>query len=167
VVVTVMTNLGFRRGMAAEGIEVIETQVGDRYVLEAHVAGGYGLGGEQSGHVIYPEFATTGDGVLSAVQLLDAVQRSGEPLAELSAKAMTRMPQVLSNVRLAQRRNDLGVVLGPIIEAAEHRLAGRGRVLIRPSGTEPLVRVMVEAESESEAQMEADALVAAVTAALA
>lgn len=162
VVVTVMTNLGFRRSMVDAGIEVVDTQVGDRYVLEELDRRGLGLGGEQSGHVIFRDLASTGDGVLSAVQLLDVVTRTGSTLAELADASMTRLPQVLRNVRLAERRDDVMDILGPLAEAAEARMAGRGRVLIRPSGTEPLVRVMVEAESDTEAAMEVDSLVAAV-----
>jgi len=166
VVVTVMTNLGFRRSMAAAGIEVVDTQVGDRYVLEALDRQGLSLGGEQSGHVIFRELASTGDGLLTAVQLLGVVARTGRSLADLASAAMVRLPQVLVNVRLARRRDDLDVVLGPLVEAAEVRLAGRGRVLVRPSGTEPLVRVMVEAETDSEATMEAEALARALEALL-
>ena len=162
VVVTVMTNLGFRRSMDAAGIRVIDTQVGDRYVLEALDAGGYSLGGEQSGHVIFRELASTGDGALSAVQLLDLVARSRRSLSDLADASMTRLPQVLLNVRVAKRPEDVDVPLAPFVAASEARMAGRGRVLIRPSGTEPLIRVMVEAETDAEAQMEADGLVSAV-----
>ena len=166
VVVTVMTNLGFRRSMADAGIEVVDTQVGDRHVLEALDRRGLSLGGEQSGHVIFRELASTGDGLLTAAQLLDVVARSGRPLADLASAAMNRLPQVLVNVRLPQGRDDLDIVFGPLVDAAEIRLAGRGRVLIRPSGTEPLVRVMVEAETDAEAAMEAEALAQAVEALL-
>lgn len=164
VVVTVMTNLGFRRSMEAAGVHVVDTKVGDRYVLEALDGGGYALGGEQSGHVIFRDLASTGDGVLSAVQLLDVVARSGRSLADLAASSMTRLPQVLRNVRVARRPDDLDGPLAPFVRASLDRMAGRGRVLIRPSGTEPLIRVMVEADTDAEAQMEADALVAAVEA---
>lgn len=163
VVVTVMTNLGFRRAMDAAGVHVIDTKVGDRYVLEALDAGGYSLGGEQSGHVIFRDIAPTGDGVLSAVQLLDVVVRTGRTLDDLASASMTRLPQVLRNVRVATRPDDVDAVLAPFVDASMARMAGRGRVLIRPSGTEPLIRVMVEAETDAEAQMEADGLVAAVT----
>ncbi|MDW3220789.1 MAG: phosphoglucosamine mutase [Acidimicrobiales bacterium] len=162
VVVTVMTNLGFRRSMEAAGIHIIDTKVGDRYVLEALDAGGYSLGGEQSGHVIFRELASTGDGVLSAVQLLDVVVRTGRSLADLAGASMTRLPQVLRNVRVASRPDDVDTPLAPFVDASLARMAGRGRVLIRPSGTEPLIRVMVEAETDAEAQMEADGLVSAV-----
>jgi len=162
VVVTVMTNLGFRRSMAAAGIDVVDTKVGDRYVLEALDARGLGLGGEQSGHVIFRELAATGDGLLTGVQLLAALQRAGVSLADLAAAAMTRLPQVLQNVRVASRPNDVDARIAPLVAAAEMRLGDRGRVLVRPSGTEPLIRVMVEAETDAEAAMEADALSAAV-----
>ena len=168
VVVTAMTNLGFRLAMDAAGIEVVETRVGDRYVLEALSARGLSLGGEQSGHVIFRDLATTGDGLLTAVQLLDVVVRRNTGLAELAAEAMTRLPQVLSNVAVPTPISDheaqqLEDHCEPLIDAAMARLAGKGRILIRPSGTEPVVRVMVEAETIAEAQMEADALAIAVT----
>jgi phosphoglucosamine mutase len=166
VVVTVMTNLGFRRSMAAAGIKIVDTQVGDRYVLEALHAQGLDLGGEQSGHVIFRELASTGDGLLSAIQLFDVVTRSGRPLAELAAASMTRLPQILRNVRVASLPDGLDSLVAPLVDAALGRMAGRGRVLIRPSGTEPLVRVMVEAESDAEARMEAEGLAAAVEALL-
>jgi len=162
VVITVMTNLGFRRSMDAAGIKIVDTKVGDRYVLEALDAGGYSLGGEQSGHVIFRELASTGDGVLSAVQLLDVVARTGRTLEDLAAASMQRLPQVLRNVRVANHPADLDAVLAPFVDASLSRMAGRGRVLIRPSGTEPVIRVMVEAETDAEAQMEADGLVSAV-----
>jgi phosphoglucosamine mutase len=166
VVVTVMTNLGFRRSMAAAGIEVVDTPVGDRHVLEALDRRGLSLGGEQSGHVIFRDLASTGDGVLSAVQLLDVVCRTGRPLADLAAASMTRLPQVLRNVSVGSRPDNLDAVMAPLVDAALGRMAGRGRVLIRSSGTEPLVRVMVEADTDAEARMEADGLVGAVEALL-
>jgi len=161
VVVTVMTNLGFRHAMQANGIKVVETDVGDRSVLEAMTKGGYALGGEQSGHVIFSELASTGDGVLTGIQLLDVMARTGRSLADLAA-VMTRLPQVLRNVRVA--RKDAGVVerLAQDIAIAEIELAGQGRVLVRPSGTEPLVRVMVEAPTAEQAAAVTDRLVAAV-----
>ena len=167
VVVTAMTNLGFRLAMRAGGIEVVETRVGDRYVLETLNAKGLSLGGEQSGHVIFCDLATTGDGLLTAVQLLDVMVRRQQSLADLARRAMTRLPQVLSNVVTPKLISDqqalqLDRKCVPLIDAAMARLAGKGRILIRPSGTEPLVRVMVEAETITEAQMEADALASAV-----
>lgn len=158
VVVTVMTNLGFRLGMAEHDIKVLEVPVGDRHVLEAMAAGGYALGGEQSGHVIFRDHATTGDGLLTAVQLLDVVARSGLSLAELADGAMTRLPQVLRNVRVTTKGMDLSAPLAADIAAAEAELGERGRVLVRGSGTEPLVRVMVEAPTADQAQSLVDRL---------
>jgi phosphoglucosamine mutase len=164
VVVTVMTNLGFRLAMEKRGIDVIETRVGDRYVLEALDAKGLSLGGEQSGHVIFPELATTGDGLLTAVQALDVVVRDGRPLADVAADAMTRLPQVLRNVRVAERDPAIVERLAADIAAVESRLGREGRVLVRTSGTEPLVRVMAEAPTAAEAQAAVDDLVRAVEA---
>jgi phosphoglucosamine mutase len=158
VVVTVMTNLGFRLAMEEAGIEVVETAVGDRYVLEALAAGGHSLGGEQSGHVIFADHATTGDGVLTAVALLDALKRAGRPLADIAADTMTSLPQVLVNVRVAERMPDVAALLADEIAAAELELGATGRVLVRASGTEPLVRVMVEAPTHDQAQHVADTL---------
>ncbi len=162
VVVTVMTNLGFHRAMAAAGIAVVETPVGDRHVLEALDRHGLALGGEQSGHVIFREHATTGDGVLTAAQLLDVVVRRGTDLAALASAAMTRLPQVLVNVAVTDRPADLERRLAPALDAARRRLGDRGRILVRPSGTEPLVRVMVEADDETEADEVARQLATAV-----
>jgi phosphoglucosamine mutase len=165
VVVTVMSNLGFRQGMAAHGIEVVTTDVGDRYVLEALDEGGHALGGEQSGHVIFRDLASTGDGMLTGIALLSVVARTGRPLAELAASAMTRLPQVLVNVRTARRDPGLLAKLAPEVAVAEERLGDRGRVLLRPSGTEPVIRVMVEAPTQEEAADVAGRLAAAVTSA--
>jgi phosphoglucosamine mutase len=164
VVVTVMTNLGFRLGMQARGIEVLEVPVGDRYVLEALADEGLDLGGEQSGHVIFADLATTGDGILTAVQLLDAVVRADQPLGALADAAMTRLPQVLRNVRVADTGLDLTGPLAEEIAAIETELGDHGRVLVRSSGTEPLVRVMVEAPTAELAEGAAARLVAAVEA---
>ena len=161
VVATVMANLGFRRAMSAAGIKVEETAVGDRYVLEALERGGWSLGGEQSGHVIFTALATTGDGILTGLQLLDLVVRSGRPLAELAAAAMERMPQVLRNVVVpAGRTAEVMELVRPAVEAAEAELGRAGRVLVRPSGTEPLVRVMVEAATEDLAEAVAERVAA-------
>ncbi len=169
VVVTVMANLGLRRSMAAHGIGVVETPVGDRYVLEALEERGLILGGEQSGHLIFRDLATTGDGLLTAVQLLDAVKRSGSSLRDLAAAAMTRMPQVLVGVPLpgGARSADLDAAIGPIAADAASRLGDLGRVLVRPSGTEPVVRVMVEAADLETARGEAELVAASVAEALA
>ncbi len=153
VVVTVMTNLGFRRAMEAAGIAVHETPVGDRHVLEALDAGGWSLGGEQSGHLIFRALATTGDGILTGLQVLDIVARTGRPLADLASKAMTRLPQVLRNVAVAARADGDAIrLMAPAVEAEQARLGAGGRVLVRPSGTEPVVRVMVEAQTEEQAE---------------
>jgi phosphoglucosamine mutase len=162
VVVTVMTNLGFRLAMEHAGIHVVETKVGDRYVLEALAEGGHSLGGEQSGHVIFSDMATTGDGMLTGLVLLDIVQRSNRRLSQLAGEAMTQLPQVLVNVRVADRRPDIAVEMADEIAAAEAELGATGRVLVRPSGTEPLVRVMVEAPTAEQAQATADRLAARV-----
>ena len=164
VVVTVMSNLGFRNAMAAHDIHVVDTAVGDRNVLDALEAGGWALGGEQSGHVIQRDLATTGDGILTGLHLCDVVARTGRPLADL-ASVMTAMPQVLRNVPLPRRGVDVAALVADDVAAAERRLGSNGRVLLRPSGTEPVVRVMVEAATEDEAAAVADQLAAAVAAA--
>ena len=157
-VATVMSNLGLKLAMANNGIDVIETGVGDRYVLEALNTGGYSLGGEQSGHVIMSDHATTGDGILTGLHLAAEIVRTGKPLAEL-ARCMTVYPQVLVNVRGVDRsRVSSDEVLQLAVTQAELALGGRGRVLLRPSGTEPVVRVMVEAEHQEQAQQLAEDL---------
>lgn len=162
VVVTVMANLGLRQALAQRGIRLVDTSVGDRYVLEALEAGGFSLGGEQSGHIIFRDLATTGDGLLTAIQTLDVMVRMGRPLAEVAAAAMTRLPQVLRNVEVERRDPDIARRLAVDIAAVESRLGEHGRVLVRLSGTEPLVRVMVEAPTGDEAVAAADELVHAV-----
>ena len=162
VAVTQMTNLGFHKLMAQRGIRVITTDVGDRYVLEALESGGHSLGGEQSGHVILAELATTGDGMLTGVQVLDLMARSGTPLADLAASAMTQLPQVLHNVRVSSPVPDIAARIAADIAAVETELGETGRVLVRPSGTEPVVRVMVEAADPARAAAAIDDLVAAV-----
>ena len=146
---TVMTNYGFHAAMEAAGIEVASTQVGDRYVLEALRERGWVLGGEQSGHIIELGFAPSGDGIASALLTLEAL--GGADLAQRNA--MHKLPQRLVNVRVADRD---AAMADPEVLAASTRegeaLAGRGRVLVRPSGTEPLVRVMVEAPTAEEAE---------------
>ncbi len=162
VVVTVMTNLGFRQAMTRAGIEVVETAVGDRYVLEALDARGLSLGGEQSGHVIFRELASTGDGMLTGLQVLDTVRRSGRPLSVLAAEAMTRLPQILRSVRVNGSAKAAVAAVAEEIAAVAAELGDRGRVLVRASGTEPVVRVMAEAPSAAEAAVAVDRLVAAV-----
>jgi phosphoglucosamine mutase len=162
VVTTVMTNLGFRQAMDHHGIAVTQTAVGDRYVLEAMRAGGHTLGGEQSGHLIFLDRATTGDGLLTGLRLLSVVARTGQPLSEL-ATVMRRLPQVLVNVRVADRHALEGAIaVWRAVEEEQARLGDRGRVLVRSSGTEALVRVMVEAETQEEATATAERLAAVV-----
>jgi phosphoglucosamine mutase len=158
VVVTVMSNLGFHRAMARAGIHVVTTPVGDRYVLEALEAGGFSLGGEQSGHVIYRDLATTGDGLLAGLQLTEHLVSCGGRLSELAGDVMHSYPQVLVNVGIGGRHPNVADELASEIAAAEAALDGEGRVLLRPSGTEPLVRVMVEAANEDVARRVADEL---------
>src|SRR5918996_233153 len=166
VVVTVMANLGLRRALDRAGIRVLETQVGDRSVLEEMVRSGAVLGGEQSGHVIFRDQATTGDGILTAVRFLSLARRRGVPVSEL-AGAMKRYPQVLENVPVSSTGGMDGAgPIGEAVRSAEDALGDRGRVLVRPSGTEPLVRVMVEAETESEAREHAGRVAQSVREAL-
>ena len=151
VVATVMSNLGFRLGMEAAGIKVVETAVGDRYVLEAMRADGYTVGGEQSGHVILLDYATTGDGILTALQLLARITQTKQSLTELAA-VMHRLPQVLINVTDVDRtRAETDAELLAAVERASSDLGASGRILLRPSGTEPVVRVMVEAATRDKA----------------
>jgi phosphoglucosamine mutase len=158
VVATVMSNLGFVQAMRAAGVGVRQTKVGDRYVLEAMKAGRYSLGGEQSGHVIMSDHATTGDGILTALQVLGRMAEKNASLASL-AGVMARLPQVLVNVPgVDKARADDDAVLAAAVAEAEAELGDTGRVLLRPSGTEPLVRVMVEAATADHAQQVADRL---------
>jgi phosphoglucosamine mutase len=162
IVSTVACNMGLINAMRENGIEVVQTAVGDSHVLAAMRKGGYVLGGEQSGHMIFSEYNTTGDGLASALQLLVTMRRTGEPLSRLT-QVMTRYPQILINVAVADRA---GVEASkPVREAVEEttsRLGEQGRVLLRASGTEPLVRVMVEAADEQLARDEAQWLAAVV-----
>ncbi len=159
-VATVMSNLGLHLAMRHAGIDVVTTAVGDRYVLEEMLAHDHRLGGEQSGHVVLRDFATTGDGLLTALQVMDRVVRSGQSLAELAA-AVALLPQVLVNVRADRVRAAAPDVLSAVA-TEEAALGATGRVLLRPSGTEALVRVMVEAATAEQAQAAADRLAAVV-----
>ena len=161
VVVTVMSNLGFHRAMDAAGIDVITTAVGDRYVLQALDERGLSLGGEQSGHVICRQMATTGDGILTGVQLADVVARSSVPFSQLAAGAMTTVPQILRNVRLPRRQDGLVEMLADEIGHVEEQFGADGRVLVRASGTEPLLRIMVEHVDPVVADLGCERLVAA------
>jgi phosphoglucosamine mutase len=167
VVATVMSNLGFVNAMRSAGVTVEQTRVGDRYVLEAMKAGGHTLGGEQSGHVVMSEHATTGDGVLTAIHLMNRMATTGKTLAELGS-VMSRLPQVLVNVTgVDKARADSDPALIAAVAAAEQDLGRSGRVLLRPSGTESMVRVMVEAETYEAANDIAHRLVDVVRSSLA
>lgn len=163
-VATVMSNLGLRLAMRREGISVLETAVGDRYVLEALRANGLAIGGEQSGHVVLPAYATTGDGILTGLHLMARMATTGRSLTDL-ASVMTKLPQVLVNVPASDKR---AACESPSVRAAvaeaEAALGDSGRVLLRPSGTEPLVRVMVEATTVVQAREVAERVAAAVRA---
>jgi phosphoglucosamine mutase len=162
VVATVMSNLGFVHAMKEHGIGLRTTKVGDRYVLEAMRVSGYSLGGEQSGHLIFSEHATTGDGTLAALAVLERMATTGSSLKELAA-VMTRLPQVLINVPdVDKARTDEDAVLAAAVAEEEAALADTGRILLRPSGTEALVRVMVEAPTEEQARDIAERLAAIV-----
>ncbi|MEZ5185304.1 MAG: phosphoglucosamine mutase [Candidatus Nanopelagicales bacterium] len=158
VVATVMANLGFRQAMGRESIQVVETAVGDRYVLEAMLSEGFVLGGEQSGHVVMTDHATTGDGILTALQVMSRMAATGKSLAELAA-VMDRLPQVLVNVDgVDKNRVDTDSAVAAAVARAERQLSDSGRVLLRKSGTESLVRVMVEAHDEGTATAVAEEL---------
>ena len=167
VVATVMANLGFKIAMRKAEITVVETGVGDRYVLEEMKANGYVLGGEQSGHVVMSEYATTGDGLLTALHLLARVAQTGTSLADLAAR-VEKLPQVLVNVKgVDKSRAETDPVVAAAIATVEAELGESGRVLLRQSGTEPVIRVMVEASSLEQAQRLTDELAAVVLAQLA
>jgi phosphoglucosamine mutase len=156
VVATVMSNLGFEIAMKRLGGQLVRTAVGDRYVVEEMRRGGYNLGGEQSGHMIFLDHNTTGDGVLSALQVLAIVQRSGRSLSEL-AQVMTSLPQVLVNVRVREKCDLRDIpAIRSVIEAVETELGENGRVLIRYSGTEPLLRVMIEGQDQAGIERQAE-----------
>ena len=165
-VATVMSNMGLDIAMKRAGGEIVKTAVGDRYVVEEMLKGGYNLGGEQSGHMIFLDHNTTGDGVLSALQVLAIMQRHSKRLSEL-ALVMHSLPQVLVNVRLAEK-SDIMLVpeVAKLIRDVEERLKGEGRVLIRYSGTEPLLRIMLEGTDEGDIRSWANEIASAVSGAL-
>jgi len=168
-VVTVMSNLGLHLAMAEAGVRLETTAVGDRYVLDRMEDGGFVLGGEQSGHVILRRLATTGDGLLTALHVLDVMKRSGRPLADLAA-VVRRLPQILVNVQVAGSAREALAASAEVkaaVAGVEAELGDQGRVLLRPSGTEPLVRVMVEAMTDTQAHSVAHRLADVVRAALA
>lgn len=157
-VTTVMSNMGLDRAMKEAGIQVVKTAVGDRYVLERMLRYGYNFGGEQSGHLIFLDYNTTGDGLITAVQVLALMKTTGKSLSEL-AKIMTTFPQVLVNVRVKERRDlSMPSKVKQHIERLEKKLDGSGRLLVRYSGTEPLVRIMIEGERKTEIRKWADDL---------
>lgn len=167
VVGTVMTNLGLIRALEVAGISFVATPVGDRYVLEAMMAGGHTLGGEQSGHIIMRKYANTGDGLLTALHLISEIARSKKSLQQL-ASFMARYPQLLINVSdVAKEKLAENAAIAAAVKAAEDRLGDKGRVLLRKSGTEPLVRVMIEAENDELARELAESLAALVKSELA
>jgi phosphoglucosamine mutase len=159
VVATVMSNLGFRKSMGEAGIDLTETRVGDRYVLEAMLEEKAILGGEQSGHIIFLDKGQTGDGLLTAVRLLDVVAGTGKELRRLRAEAITEYPQILQNIPVGRGASlDAAGAVWDEVRAVESELGDEGRVLVRASGTEPLIRVMVEAPSEEAASRYAERL---------
>ena len=152
IVTTVMSNLGFHKALDREGINKVITAVGDRYVVEEMRKSGYNLGGEQSGHVIIMDYNTTGDGQLTAVQLTKVMRETGKTLSELASE-VTIYPQKLVNIRVENTMKDKAMevpAIKAVIEKMEEEMAGNGRILVRPSGTEPLLRVMAEAPSHEE-----------------
>lgn len=166
VVSTVMSNIGFYKALEEHGMRSDKTSVGDRYVMEEMRRGGYNLGGEQSGHIIFLDYNTTGDGMLTAIQLVNVMKETGKPLSEL-ADEMTIFPQVLKNISVINKHEVLSnPKIQSEIEAVENELGDNGRVLVRPSGTESLVRVMVEAPTEEECERSADRVVDMINAVL-
>ncbi|MEO6718641.1 MAG: phosphoglucosamine mutase [Novosphingobium sp.] len=161
VVATVMSNLGLERFLQGQGLELIRAKVGDRYVLEAMKAGGYNIGGEQSGHMILLDHATTGDGTIAALQVLGALVQSGKRASEL-LHLFDPVPQLLKNVHFSGGKPLDDDAVKAVIADAEAQLAGRGRLVIRPSGTEPVIRVMAEGDDAAEVEQVVDAICAAV-----
>ncbi|HEX6594081.1 MAG TPA: phosphoglucosamine mutase [Bacillota bacterium] len=156
VVSTIMSNIGFYKALERHGLQSEKTNVGDRYVMEKMREGGYNLGGEQSGHIIFLDYNTTGDGLLSALQLINVMKETNKPLSELAGE-MPIYPQVLKNVEVANKADVLNhPQITEAIESVEQQLGNEGRILVRPSGTEPLIRVMVEAHSEEQCERYAD-----------
>lgn len=148
IVSTVMSNLGFYKAVEANGMHSVATKVGDRYVVEEMRNHNYNLGGEQSGHIIFLDYNTTGDGLLTGIQLMNVMKRTGKKLSELAAE-ITEYPQELVNIRVSDKNGAMEVpAIKAIIEEVEDEMNGDGRILVRPSGTEPLLRVMAEAPTE-------------------
>ncbi len=163
VVVSVLSNLGLRLALSKRGLSVVETPVGDRHISDALETGGYVLGGEQSGHVIFRQHASTGDGILTSLKLIDLLARRSEALSDLASAAMRRLPQVIVNVPVRDQHRLAGAsAVWREVTAVEAELGTAGRVLVRPSGTEPAVRVMVEGPTVEEVQAQANRLAAVV-----
>lgn len=164
VVSTIMSNLGFYKGLEELGINSVQTAVGDRYVVEEMKNNGFNLGGEQSGHIIFLEHNTTGDGLLTGLQLVNIMKLTGKPLSEL-AKGMKKYPQKLVNIKVTDKHHVTdNEKVKEIIEIVEAEMNGNGRILVRPSGTEPLVRVMCEASTEELCEEYVDRIAAVVKA---
>lgn len=162
IVTTVMSNLGFHKAVEAAGMKDVVTQVGDRYVVEAMRKGDYNFGGEQSGHMIFLDYNTTGDGMLSGIQLLNVMKQTGKKLSELAAE-VTTYPQKLVNIRVSNKDHAMEVpAIKTVVENAETEMGGNGRILVRPSGTEPLLRVMAEAPTSEEVDYYVDKIAAVV-----
>jgi phosphoglucosamine mutase len=165
-VATVMSNLGLERFLSARGLRLERTAVGDRYVVEAMRRGGWNLGGEQSGHIVMTDYATTGDGLIAALQVLAEMARTGKPASALMRNFDT-VPQMLKNVRFAAGTQPLETdAVKAVIRASSERMRGKGRILIRKSGTEPLIRVMAECEDAGLLARVVDDIVGAVEAAI-
>lgn len=164
IVTTVMSNLGFHKAVEEIGLKDVITQVGDRYVVEEMRKNDYNFGGEQSGHMIFLDFNTTGDGMLSGIQLLSIMKATGKKLSELAAE-VTIYPQKLVNIRVSDKHGAMDVpAIKAVIDEAEAEMAGNGRILVRPSGTEPLLRVMAEAETDEKVNYYVEKIAAVVRA---
>src|SRR5438105_9949757 len=162
IVVTVMSNLGLERFLEGQGIGMVRTPVGDRYVLEQMLKQGFNLGGEPSGHIILSDYATTGDGLVAALQVLAVVKKQGRPVSEVCHR-FEPLPQVLKNVRYKKGKPLEDAKVRSAITSAEQRLNGQGRLVIRPSGTEPVIRVMGEGDDKDLVEEVVDDIVEALT----
>jgi phosphoglucosamine mutase len=162
VVSTVMSNLGLERHLASQGIELLRTPVGDRYVLERMRADGYNVGGEQSGHIILSDYCTTGDGLVAALQVLAVVKRRNKPVSEVCHR-FEPLPQVLKNVRFKAGKPLENAGVKSAIASAEQKLGRGGRLIVRPSGTEPLIRVMGEGDDKALVEAAVDDVIEALT----
>ena len=160
-VATVMSNLGLERHLSAQGLGLVRTKVGDRHVLEKMRTSGYNVGGEQSGHIILSDYATTGDGLVAALQILAEVKRAGAPASEVLHR-FDPLPQLLKNVRFKGGKPLEAHAVKTVIAAAEEELKGRGRLVIRPSGTEPVIRVMAEGDDARQVETVVDRICDAV-----